>query len=303
VDVNVHPAKREVRFAEEPRIFRWVMGCTAAAAADAPLHRFHGARPSTPSPAPRPAPAGEAAAGAARVAEALGEYVNRVSRGGPPPARSPGGGYPRAPAGRAAEPALPAKPGRRLVPLGSFDATYLLLEDVEAHELVIVDQHAAHERALFDALLERREGGGRSQPLLFPVLLECTAAELAAFEELLPEIEALGFRAEPFGHGSVAVTEAPAAVPSGAVEAMLREILHSDAVLATEEVAAERREALAARAACSGAVKARRTLHPSEVEALLAGLEATRGPATCPHGRPAALRLSRTELEKLFKRR
>ncbi|MBI5440321.1 MAG: DNA mismatch repair endonuclease MutL [Deltaproteobacteria bacterium] len=305
VDVNVHPAKREVRFAEEARIFRWVMGCAAEAAAAAPVARLHPARwPSEPSPE-RGAAASASAGPIARVAEAMGAYARRVGGVSPLPPRSQAERFPAGVVERSrpAEQPLPASPPKRLVSLGSFDATYLLFEDLETHELVVVDQHAAHERALYDALLGGEAQGGRSQPLLFPVVLECTPAEMAAFEELRPEVEALGFRAEPFGQASVAVTEAPAAVPPGAVEAMLREILRAEAPLPADGVAAARREALAARAACSGAVKARRALVASEVEALLAGLEAIRGPATCPHGRPAALRLSRWELEKLFKRK
>jgi DNA mismatch repair protein MutL len=185
--------------------------------------------------------------------------------------------------------------------LGAFDATYLLFEDLESRELVVLDQHAAHERILYEALVE--EELGRRQPLLFPVALDCSAAEHAVFEERRAAIESLGFRLEAFGGRSVAVTEAPAGVAPGRIEAVMRELLGAEDLLGGEPGDAGRREALAARAACAGAVKAGSSLLPSEAAELLRRLECLRNPTHCPHGRPLLVRLTRGELEKMFLRR
>jgi DNA mismatch repair protein MutL len=315
VDVNVHPAKREVRFRDEGRIFRWVAGHTAQALAEG--HRPHAAYGSPGPPPPALAVGAEAVA---RVGEALHGYSRRLeTRGGGAAA-----GYrePWRPRGAAASPqplfrhpsgweqqpgALPS--GGRFTGLrylGAFDATYLLFEDREHRELVLLDQHAAHERVLYEALLEAGERGpSRSQPLLLPLTLECSPPERAAWEERREELAALGFRTEAFGPSAVAVTEAPAGFSPEAARAAVRDLLGPDAAgreAPEAGVPVSRAEALARRAACAAAVKARAALEPSEVAALLERLEPLRHPTHCPHGRPLLLRLTRRDLEGMFHR-
>jgi DNA mismatch repair protein MutL len=308
VDVNVHPAKREVRFSDESRVFRWVLGSAAEAVSQAPwagVLRSHGEPPTVRRFRIPPTDAEPTSRALGRVAEALEGYTRRSSAGAGPP-RPIDLSSPSFAAPSARAPALHQAPllaaAERLRPLGCFDATYLLFEDSAARELVLIDQHAAHERALFETLLGRGGATLRRQALLFPLVLECTAAEMAAFEELAGDLDSLGFRAEPFGQLSLAVTEAPADVPSTAAEAMFREMLQPEDPL-PEGAPLSRREALAARAACSGAVKARKALVASEVEALLRRLDELPVSASCPHGRPTALRLSRADLERMFHRK
>ncbi|WP_025322863.1 DNA mismatch repair endonuclease MutL [Deferrisoma camini] len=305
IDVNVHPAKREVRFRDEGRVFRWVAGFVAESLAGAPwLSR--GAVTPAPEPSRRPE--------LGRVAEAVAGYAERVSAGGggrapssPPARKSRAGAIGRLRMG-GAPPVAPSQPGLRfdepsrgpydgLRFLGSVEATYLVFQDPDRRELVILDQHAAHERVLYERFLG--QGGGRPvQRLLVPVTVECSSAERAAFEERKGALSALGFRVEPFGDTALAVTETPADLPAAAAEAVVRDILGADPA----EVA-EGHDALARRAACAAAVKARRALDASEAEALLRALSAARHPSHCPHGRPLVVRLGRKELEGMFHRR
>jgi len=304
IDVNVHPAKREVRFRDEGRVFRWVAGFVAESLAGAPwLSRD--AMPAASDPPRRPE--------LERVAEAVARYADRVSVGGagrapvPSAGRRGGGGAGRPrmggpppvaatqPALRFDEPCRGPYDGLRF--LGSVEATYLVFQGPDRRELVILDQHAAHERVLYERFLG--QGGARgAQRLLVPVTVECSPAERAAFEERKDALSALGFRVEPFGDTALAVTETPADLPAAAAEAVVRDILGADPA----EVA-EGHDALARRAACAAAVKARRALDASEAEALLRALSAARHPSHCPHGRPLAVRLGRKELEGMFHRR
>ncbi|MBI5015647.1 MAG: DNA mismatch repair endonuclease MutL [Deltaproteobacteria bacterium] len=319
VDVNVHPAKREVRLRDEGRTFRWVAGSVAEALARGP-----GPKPGEVHPSEVPGPgtddvsalSGPAVDATRRVAEALEVYASRADPTAEALARARGFA-PRP----AVLPLGPARTERGEVPgsagsgpavggvfaglryLGAFDATYLLFEDPDGPELVLVDQHAAHERILYEALLgEDSAGAPRWQPLLFPVTLECTAGELAALEERRAPLESLGFRVEHFGGRSVAVTEAPAGLPPAAVEAVVRDLLGAEDLVGAGAGPADRRHAAAARAACSGAVKARSALLASEASELLARLGRLRHPTHCPHGRPLFVRMTREELERMFHR-
>ncbi len=313
VDVNVHPAKREVRFRDEGRVFRWVAGSVAEALSRAPWLKGAPAPgekgPSEPSAGRRPE--------LARVAEAVEGYARRalrqapgdgIGRGGTGPRRPAGPGL-RAPAARAALPLGSPAPGEEppgpfhgLRFLAAVDATYLIFVDPAGREVVVIDQHAAHERILYERFLGSR-GRPASQGLLIPVTFECTAAERAAYEERREVIETLGFRVEAFGASALAVTEAPAGLDPGAVESAVRDLLGADAAADVALEGEARKEALARRAACAAAVKARQALDPSEAEELLRRLGGLRNPSHCPHGRPLVVRLDRRGLEALFHRR
>ena len=313
VDVNVHPAKREVRFRDEGRVFRWVAGCVAEALSRAPWLR--GAPP--PAGKAGAEPQAERRPELTRVAEAVEGYARKALRaplggrwGGQGPRRParPGAAL-RAPTAAGELPLqMPPRPGAAPGPFQGFrflacvDATYLLFVDPGGTEVVVIDQHAAHERILYERLLGSA-GRPASQGLLIPVTFECTAAERAAYEERREAIGSLGFRVEPFGASALAVTEAPGGLDPGAVERAVRDLLGA---AAADDVALEgeaRREALARRAACAAAVKARQALDPSEAEELLRRLGGLRNPSHCPHGRPLVVRLDRRGLEALFHRR
>ncbi len=302
VDVNVHPAKREVRFRDEGQVFRWVLGRTAEALAAASWGRRPANRVSGESTGPTRGEEPRAQRPEiGRVADALASYAGREAARVPVPRWSP------APSPRAA---LPLEGPRGEAPLrrfgglrhlGAFDATYLLFEDEDSRDLVLLDQHAAHERVLYEGLLADRTAGPRTQALLFPLTLECSAAELAAYGERRALLAGLGFRVEEFGPTALAVAETPAGFPAAAVEAAIRDVLEDQELGPGEPE--RRREAAARRLACAGAVKAKKALLPSEARELLARLEGLRHPTHCPHGRPLLVRLSRAEVEGMFHRR
>ncbi len=323
VDVNVHPAKREVRFRDEGRVFRWVAGAVGQALSRAPWARAARVGPVPPG-AEAPRVGGGAPEGAcrARVAEAVERYGRRLAGTGFPGGGGAAGARPRPSAEKPAF--LPLATGRhfagvptgagrgrdewmdspfgRLRFLGVLHAVYLLLEEADSGDLVIIDQHAAHERVLYETLLSARtDGDAGGQRLLVPVTLECSPAELAAYEERKGVFEALGLCVEPFGPRALAVTEGPAGMPAAAVEALVRDVLSAE----PPEGAPPGRDAMdawARRAACAAAVKAGRVLHQEEVVALLARLGRLRNPSHCPHGRPLVVRLGRRELEQMFRR-
>jgi DNA mismatch repair protein MutL len=348
VDVNVHPAKREVRFREEGQVFRWVAGGVVAALARAPWARG-GQEPGAEGvKAPWEGGAGglqgygTAAAldnRSAGVADAIADYGQRAATAPhtPYPSSSRGGGgdYLKKMGGYAssrpygAEGAGAGMGGdagagfeRLAVPddildtvfgrlsyLGAFDATYLLFEELDLRELVLIDQHAAHERILYEALLKEGGGdlgsglgGGRAQQLLVPVVVDLSAAEEAMLAERADLLEEVGIKTEPFGPRSLSITQAPAGFSSSQLTSMVKDLLGQEASEARGGVD-DAREALAARAACAAAVKARRQMTPSEVRELLTQLAALENPTHCPHGRPLVLKLSRERIESLFHRR
>jgi len=320
VDVNVHPAKREVRFQDERRLFRWVAGHTAEALARGPWSRAQVGAAADAGSAPLPPIGGELAASpeargrVERVGEALQHYARRSAALPADPGRFSGGAprVERRGAGLFGPPPLPTRPGPGVTErgsrfgglryLGAVDATYLLFAD-PGGSLVILDQHAAHERVLFERLLDAAEDKGtRSQPFLLPMTLECSAAESAAWEERAEDLAALGFQVERFGPAALAVTAAPVGLSPEAAEAAVRDLLGAADPEPGPAAARDRLERTARRAACAAAVKARAGLDPSEVDALLAQLEGLRNPTHCPHGRPLLVHLSRRDLEGLFHR-
>lgn len=315
VDVNVHPAKHEVRFRDEGGVFRRVAGAVAEALAGSP---WLGTR-ATVGPL---ATAADAATQRPDVRPMIDSYRERVAgalnayasgAGGVPSIGERGGGY-RTESGRTAALVAPrrqaldfaaaASPFGELRYLGSFDATYLVFEGAERRELVLLDQHAAHERILYEALsLGPSRGVPRSQPLLLPVVMECSAEELAGAEALAEVFAALGFVVERFGGNCLQVAAVPTGLGDGPVEPVVRDLLAAADLAELGGALSERLDAAAKRAACAAAVKAKTRLEPSEVAALLGNLEGLRQPTHCPHGRPLLLRMPRSEIESRFHRK
>ncbi|MGA7908772.1 MAG: DNA mismatch repair endonuclease MutL [Candidatus Sulfotelmatobacter sp.] len=169
--------------------------------------------------------------------------------------------------------------------------------------LWIIDQHVAHERVLFERVLKQRAAQKvESQRLLMPMVLELSPAQQAVFAEIADELQHNGFEAEPFGARSVAVKVAPAGVDAAAVEHMLHELLDQ---ISREEQSLNLekiRARIAASIACHAAIKVNMPLEQNKMEWLLAELARTEHPMSCPHGRPVVLRYSVKEIQKAFKR-
>jgi len=289
VDVNVHPAKWEVRLADSGAIHELVrLAIRSSLNEERPVARLEGLAPAPAPAVSRPAavphhPAQSAHSAPAAAATESWEF-------------SPGAG---------AATTLFEEAGRglrNLVPLGQYRESYILASDAEG--LVIVDQHVAHERILYEQILrEGEEKSARRQALLFPLTLELDPARARRLEEGREDLERLGFLLEPFGDRTFLVREVPAVLGTGDAGALLRD-LADDLEGPHGQRSMERvRDRLAATTACHAAVKVNFPLTQDKMSYLLQELARTASPMTCPHGRPILLRLPHRDLEKSFHRR
>jgi DNA mismatch repair protein MutL len=313
VDVNVHPTKMEVRF-RNPRgiydaIYKSLSGALTETGPVAGL--------SSPGISQFQGPKSGAFAYPARVAEALKRYT--VSSGGnkmffssrdlvrsagkmdaPPPAQLD---FPDLqPEKNAGEPERLRFADLEYI--GQAGDLYLLFQSPGG--LVILDQHAAHERVLFEKLkedAERNPQKSMAQPLLIPEVLNLTARDYAFVMQERQAFAHAGIEIDPFGGQEVAVKTVPARLSHVPPKALLLDMLEEFSE--TERVAnpTEKQDKIFALMACKGAVKAHQRLSAEEVAALCRALDAAPFSATCPHGRPVYTAFSFTDLEKMFKRR
>lgn len=275
VDVNVHPAKREVRFAHPDEVVRLVTAAIAEALAriDEPpsgVARIEATWPDAPIDDPV-------------VAESRAGYRSRELVASEPTAS-----------------ALPAM-GSLFRYFGQFDRTYLLAE-VDG-ELRVIDQHAAHERVLYERLVAAHARGEQPiQPLLIPETCEYPADQATAICERLDALREAGIDIEPFGTNTFVVRAVPALLAGSAWRTLVREMI--DGLTDDEPVESpDSVHRLLATAACHAAVKAHQRLDDETTLALVRDLVTTPRNATCPHGRPVALRFAPSDLERAFGRR
>ncbi len=202
---------------------------------------------------------------------------------------------------------VPPEPPDASHPLGAAVAqvfgTYIVAV-TEGEELVLVDQHAAHERLTHESLRAQHLAGGvRAQPLLLPAVVDLPPADVARLAAHAEDLAALGLVLEPFGPGAVLVRALPAALGLPDPAAIVRDLAEELAESGEETVLSARLDAVLARMACHGSVRAGRLLSQPEMDALLRRMEATPRAATCSHGRPTVLKLSKSDLERFFSRR
>lgn len=329
VDVNVHPAKTELRFADEAAVRSLVIGTLQRALehgagvagvrpvlSAAPRASRIWYPPEQGQAAVQPAPAYPAAAQGAGMAEP------RLMFGDAPSART----LPTAFATNQTEPwpqAAQAGPSAETAggagglapldhPLGAAVAqvldTYILAVAADG-SLVLVDQHAAHERLTHERLREQYLSGHvQAQRLLVPDVVELPRVQQDLLLARQPMLERLGVEIEEFGGGSILVRALPAMLGKSDAVSLLRDLadeLEADDTGAPDEMASldGKLDAVIARMACHGSIRAGRRLAPEEMNALLRQMEATPRAGTCSHGRPTWLKLSRNDLEKLFGRR
>jgi DNA mismatch repair protein MutL len=174
--------------------------------------------------------------------------------------------------------------------------------------LVLVDQHAAHERLTHEALrTQLLDGAVRSQPLLLPLVVDLARHHAAALLARADTLARLGLELEAFGPGAIMLRALPAVLVAAGrppdAAALLRDLAEQFAELGEATALDTVLDAAIARLACHGSIRAGRRLSDAEMSALLRQMEATPRAATCSHGRPTFLKLSRPELEKLFGRR
>ena len=287
VDVNVHPTKAEVRFRNPDAVFRAVRHAVRRTllaytpipdldlppAPTEPRPTWLESEPSTPWAAPPPE-AGQSPAAAPDT----------------PPATS------------SSEPRQPTLPGQRmplLRPLGQIAATYIVAEGPDG--IYLIDQHAAHERVLFERFMAQQGEEIPSQALLQPVTVHLPPPQARLLEEQLPHLNRWGFQVEPFGPGTFRVRAVPALLadsdPAEALRALVEDFEEDETPLKNEIEAR-----IIARVCKRVAVKGGQVLTPEAQKALLRDLEACENPRSCPHGRPTMIHISVDTLEKQFGR-
>jgi DNA mismatch repair protein MutL len=296
VDVNVHPAKAEVRFRDSGLVRALIISA---------LRHALGAS------GPRVATTGaDFAASAFRAPLRSSSFTQRLSNY---PVR---GSLALAPqfAEEQSAFALPHSADTRAdaqidpelssLPLGAAKAqlhdTYILAQNDEG--LVLVDMHAAHERLVYERLKKER-GRASSQVMLVPDVVELTPDEASRVLAATDDLALYGLSIEPFGQGAVLVRAVPAALGEFAVATLIRDIADALADWGAALPVAERLDRLASTFACHHSIRAGRRLKPEEMNALLRQIEAEPSAAQCNHGRPTYVTLSRADLEKLFQRR
>jgi DNA mismatch repair protein MutL len=300
VDVNVHPAKTEVRFRDSQQARGLIVGALRRAleggghrasttVSAATLGRFQaqgGGRASISRSLDYAAPGlpGRAERGFAEVAQAAFATVDQPSaRMEPPGSDHAAAAYPLG-AARA-----------------QLHETYVVAQTADG--IVIVDQHAAHERLTYQRVKQQLAGGSVArQILLVPEVVELGAARVEALADAAEALADCGIVVEPFGVGAVLVREAPALLPSGAVAAMVRDLAEE---FLTDGAASpgRRLDQVCSSIACHGSVRAGRRLTVEEMNALLRDMEATPLSGQCNHGRPTYVELKLTDIERLFGRR
>ncbi|MBN8481618.1 MAG: hypothetical protein J0L88_08525, partial [Xanthomonadales bacterium] len=185
--------------------------------------------------------------------------------------------------------------------LAQVHGVYVLAQN--AHGLVIVDMHAAHERITYEKLKQAREGEGiRSQLLLVPLAVAVSEREATAVEEHAPRFEALGFDIVRSGPQAVTVRRVPALLAGGDVSQLVRDVIADLATHGDSRRIEEAGNELLSTMACHGSVRANRRLSQPEMDALLREMEATERSGQCNHGRPTWVQLGMHELDRLFLR-
>jgi DNA mismatch repair protein MutL len=188
-----------------------------------------------------------------------------------------------------------------LKPLGQLRDSFILATNEEG--LWIVDQHVAHERVLFEKILrERTVEQVQRQRLLMPVLVELLPEQMVTFAAIAEELERNGFEAEPFGPRTLAVKATPVGLEGKELERVLEELLGVTEKTAQVENEELRRKRIAASIACHAAIKVNMPLEMAKMDWLLAELGKTEHPMSCPHGRPIALRYSLRDIQRAFQR-
>jgi DNA mismatch repair protein MutL len=170
--------------------------------------------------------------------------------------------------------------------------------------IVIVDQHAAHERLVYERLKRQMaETGIRAQALLIPEIVELSPADAARLLDAAPALARIGLTIEPFGGNAIAIRETPAILGPVNGEALLRDILDELADAGDSTLVQTKIDAILSRMACHGSVRSGRQMRPEEMNALLREMETTPLSGQCNHGRPTYVELSLPDIERLFGRR
>jgi DNA mismatch repair protein MutL len=314
VDVNVHPMKTEVRFRNSGAVFDVVYHAIRDRLSDQTdsASVSISAEPSTPS--------ADAAMGlitmSSKSTQDRADDRAPSMRSDSPLRLVPDApidrafqrpltlAYDRDARGRTAETPIPATPipmYSQLRVIGQIFAGYIALETEEG--LLLIDQHAAHERVTFERLRrELRDGGIRTQSMLAPVSVELNPARASQVHAAITEIRAMGFEVEPFGPTTLLLKGAPAVFgPEGGAK-LLTDMIESMGDAGFRGGGEAAFENWLKQLACHGSVRVGRVLEPAEIHSLLADLDRTEFKTNCPHGRPVHIQFARGQIERMFRR-
>ncbi|MFA8386723.1 MAG: DNA mismatch repair endonuclease MutL [Pelagibaca sp.] len=303
VDVNVHPAKSEVRFREPGLVRGLIVSALRHALAEAG-HRasttvagatLGAMRPEAPEGQPRiyqmdrPSFAAKQTAyamqspGFADMAQSYSGRVVEVEEGSKETDETPRN-------------ALPLGAAR-----GQVHENYIIAQTQDG--IVIVDQHAAHERLVYEKLkTQMAQNGVPAQALLIPDVVEMSESDSARLLDIADDLIRMGLTVEPFGHGAVVVRETPAILGEVNADALLRDILDELDDQGEARAVQDRIEAILSRVACHGSIRSGRQMRAEEMNALLREMEATPYSGQCNHGRPTYVELKLSDIERLFGR-
>ncbi|WRH63216.1 MAG: DNA mismatch repair endonuclease MutL [Fuscovulum sp.] len=297
VDVNVHPAKAEVRF-REPEAVRALMITGLRTALSGAGHRASSTVGDATLAALRPEQA------APRIYQMDRPSQGSLAKSFAFQAPLPQPGFAEAPSARAEAPAPEPETTQR--PLGAARAqvheNYIIAQTETG--IVIVDQHAAHERLVYERLKRQMaETGITAQALLIPEIVDLSPGDAARLLEHAEALSRIGLSIESFGGSAIAIRETPAILGAVNGAALIRDVLDELADLGDSQLVQARIEAVLSRMACHGSVRSGRQMRAEEMNALLREMEATPHSGQCNHGRPTYVELKLADIERLFGRR
>ncbi len=308
VDINVHPQKLEVRFLDSQSVHRWIFRSVRAALEAGGSRPAAAREPGEHFPGEGGGAGGAAAKEKSRIQEAMLDFFasprppvgpRRFPLGASMPARLPS---------EAPDQESPMAPPPSRAPAFQVLREFIIAE--REGDLMVIDQHALHEKVLYERILRRlKESSFPSQRLLVPEVVALPLHLVPLIPRVIEQLAAFGFELDPFGEREVAVQAVPVVLDRGPAAAVVREV--AEGLLRDPEM--EEREAagviggslrrIAQMMACKQAVKAGMKLEPDEIQALLEESQQAEDPRFCPHGRPASILITREELERRFDRK
>ncbi len=323
VDVNVHPTKHEVRFSRQREIYQAIK--TAVAETLQPsgwqvppsqtpeveeASVFSGKDPTPDRPREKQTPAateqmpGKPDASKIRRQSGIKTQPGHLGEPADGPADERGAAGPQKTAPPAGEQSkLWQQPGfSRMAVIGQFHNTYLLCESESI--LYVIDQHAAHERIVYENLVKQHRGSGAnpSQALVIPETIELNYRESAVVAEMIPDLVAMGIAIEPFGGNTYIVKSLPAMISEKSAQPLITEIAETITESGYAPGLDETIDQCLILMACHGAIRANQALSEKEIRALLEQLDRCENPYHCPHGRPTLIQWPLESLEKRFRR-